>query len=133
MTQTKITHSVCPTIRGRTMMVSSGNVHATWAAARILERAGNPIDAAVPAAICFAVTQPDLVSFAGVAPIMIYNETRQEVTTIDGLGVWPQRANIQYFHEHANGVIPPGVMRAVVPGAPDAWITALARYGTMSF
>ena len=26
-----------------------------------------------------------------------------------------------------------GVLRTVVPAAPDAWITALARWGTMSF
>ena len=29
--------------------------------------------------------------------------------------------------------IPPGVRRAVTPAAIDAWLTALARYGTMSF
>jgi len=114
-------------------MVSSGNVHATWAAAKILERGGNAIDAGVAAGICLAVTQPDLVSFAGVAPIMIYTESQREVVTIDGLGVWPERANVQYFREHTNGIIPPGVLRAVVPGSPDAWITALARYGTMTF
>ena len=29
--------------------------------------------------------------------------------------------------------IPQGVLRTVVPAAPDAWITALERFGTMSF
>jgi gamma-glutamyltranspeptidase/glutathione hydrolase len=29
--------------------------------------------------------------------------------------------------------MPPGVLRTVVPAAPDAWITALERHGTMSF
>src|SRR3954453_15426105 len=108
MSQTKIPHSICPTIRGRTQMVSSGNVHATWAAAKILERGGNAIDAGVAGGICLAVTQPDLVSFAGVAPIMMFTASEQKVTTIDGLGVWPERANIAHFHEHTNGVIPPG-------------------------
>ena len=31
------------------------------------------------------------------------------------------------------GKIPQGIMRTVVPAAPDAWITALERFGTMSF
>jgi gamma-glutamyltranspeptidase/glutathione hydrolase len=31
------------------------------------------------------------------------------------------------------GRIPEGLLRTVVPAAPDAWITALARYGTMTF
>ena len=29
--------------------------------------------------------------------------------------------------------MPPGVLRSVVPAGPDAWITALRRYGTMGF
>ena len=36
------------------------------------------------------------------------------------------------MREHG-GKIPLGVLRVVVPAAPDAWITALKRYGTMSF
>src|SRR5689334_12631718 len=36
------------------------------------------------------------------------------------------------MREHG-GKIPKGVLRTVVPAAPDAWITALRRYGTMSF
>ena len=36
------------------------------------------------------------------------------------------------MREHG-GKIPLGVLRIVVPAAPDAWITALKRYGTMSF
>jgi gamma-glutamyltranspeptidase/glutathione hydrolase len=31
------------------------------------------------------------------------------------------------------GKIPPGLERCVVPAAPDAWITALENFGTMSF
>src|SRR5262249_43509602 len=38
-----------------------------------------------------------------------------------------------YFMQHHGGRIPPGVLRTVVPAAPDAWITALKRWGTMSF
>ena len=57
-------------------MIASGNVHATWAGAKILERGGNATDAGVAAGICLAVTQPDLVSFAGVAPIMMYSEAK---------------------------------------------------------
>jgi gamma-glutamyltranspeptidase/glutathione hydrolase len=32
-----------------------------------------------------------------------------------------------------DGKIPDGVRRTVVPAAPDAWITALERHGTMGF
>ena len=36
------------------------------------------------------------------------------------------------MREHG-GKIPDGVLRTVVPAAPDAWITALRRHGTMRF
>src|SRR3546814_6367889 len=37
-----------------------------------------------------------------------------------------------FAREH-QGVIPEGLLRTVVPAAPAAWLTALERYGTMSF
>jgi gamma-glutamyltranspeptidase/glutathione hydrolase len=36
------------------------------------------------------------------------------------------------MREHG-GTMPAGLRRTVMPAAPDAWITALARYGTMTF
>jgi gamma-glutamyltranspeptidase/glutathione hydrolase len=38
-----------------------------------------------------------------------------------------------FFSKRHGGVIPHGVLRTVVPAAPDAWITALEQFGTMSF
>ncbi|MGZ9006109.1 MAG: gamma-glutamyltransferase family protein, partial [Burkholderiales bacterium] len=37
------------------------------------------------------------------------------------------------FMKKHGGKIPPGVERCVVPAAPDAWLTALENFGTMSF
>ena len=75
----------------------------------------------------------DIVSVAGVAPIMIYDARRREVATVAGLGPWPRRANLDFFHRECGGEIPEGVLRTVVPGAPGAWITALERFGTLGF
>ncbi len=40
---------------------------------------------------------------------------------------------MQFFKDSHHGQIPDGIHRCIVPGAPDAWITALLQYGTMSF
>jgi gamma-glutamyltranspeptidase/glutathione hydrolase len=114
-------------------MVASGHPLASLAAMRILDRGGNAIDAGVAAGLCLTVLQSDFVNFAGVAPIMIYPAEARKVITISGLGPWPRKASIDFFRRHAGGDIPPGVLRTVVPGSPDAWITALERYGTLRF
>src|SRR5947208_14921862 len=64
---------------------------------------------------------------------MIYHAEKEEVVTIAGLGAWPKALDPELFQREHGGKIPKGVLRTVVPAAPDAWITALRRYGTMSF
>ena len=75
---------------------------------------------------------PDLVNVAGVAPILI-RRADGRVETIAGLGPWPASLPPDLFMREHGGKIPAGVLRTVVPAAPDAWITALERHGTMSF
>ena len=113
-------------------MVASGHYLATQAGARILARGGNAVDAGVAAGLCLTVLHIDMVNLAGVAPIIVYLAEEDRVLTISGLGRWPQAASVAYFKEHCGGKIPPGVLRCITPGSPDAWITALERYGTMS-
>ncbi|MGB3211096.1 MAG: gamma-glutamyltransferase family protein [Desulforhopalus sp.] len=122
-----------PAIRGRKQMVVSGHNLATQAAMRILDKGGNSIDAGVAAGLCLAVLQSDMVNFAGVAPMMLHIAGTGLTTTIDGLGVWPKKASVAFFKDNHGGRIPDGIHRCIVPGAPDAWLTALRKYGTMSF
>jgi len=120
-------------VSGTRHMVAAGHHAAAHAGFLILEAGGNAVDAGVAAGLALGVTCVDLVNVAGVAPIMIRLAATGEVVTIDGLGVWPAKAASAWFREHHGGRIPEGLMRAVVPGAPSGWITALERYGTMSF
>ncbi|MFM9943522.1 MAG: gamma-glutamyltransferase family protein [Hyphomicrobiaceae bacterium] len=120
-------------LTGTRHMVAAGQFAAAHAGFLILEAGGNAIDAGVAAGLALGVTCCDLVNVAGVAPIMIRFAKTGEVVTIDGLGVWPMQASSDYFRNHHKGAIPDGLKRVVVPGAPSAWITALERYGTMSF
>jgi gamma-glutamyltranspeptidase / glutathione hydrolase len=125
--------SMRPAIMGRHGMVVSGHSLASQAGMRILERGGNAVDAGVAAGICLAVLQSDMVNFAGVAPIMIYSADTGALSTISGVGPWPRAASVDFFLEHHAGRLPEGLLRTVVPAAPDAWITALSRFGTMGF
>src|SRR5580693_8356514 len=122
-----------PTIAVTQHAISAGHYLAATAGFDILQARGNAIDAGCAAGIALGVLQSDLVDVAGVAPIMIYLADKQEVVTIAGLGPWPKTLDPELFQREHAGKIPKGVLRTVVPAAPDAWITALRRYGTMSF
>lgn len=121
-----------PTLYGTRHAVSAGHYLATAAGFSILEAGGNAVDAGCAAGIALGVLQPDLVNFAGVAPIII-RMADGTVETIAGLGHWPAALPPDLFMRAHGGQIPAGVLRTVVPAAPDAWITALERHGTMRF
>src|SRR4029450_4746165 len=132
MGELPIAGSYRPTVMGMQGVVASGHYLASLAAQRILDRGGNAIDAGVAAGLCTCVLQIDMVDLAGVAPIIIYLAKEDRMVTISGLGRWPQAASVAYFQKHHSGRIPVGVERCITPGAPDAWITALQEFGTMS-
>jgi gamma-glutamyltranspeptidase / glutathione hydrolase len=122
-----------PVISARRHVVSAGHYLAAHAGFAVLEGGGNAIDAGVAAGIALGVLQSDLVNVAGVAPIILYHAESRKVFTVSGLGVWPKLVTPDYFMKHHGGKIPRGLLRTVVPAAPDAWILALQRWGTMSF
>ncbi len=124
--------TVQPLVMGRKGAVSSGHFSATAAGHHMLSIGGNAIDAGVAAGIALNVMLFHLTSFGGVAPIMIYHAPTKSLVTLDGLGVWPALASMDHFQTYHNGQMPRGVLRAITPGAPDAWLTALAHYGTLT-
>jgi gamma-glutamyltranspeptidase/glutathione hydrolase len=121
-----------PTVYGTRHAISAGHYLAAAAGFSILEAGGNAVDAGVAAGIALGVLQPDLVNFAGVAPILI-RLADGTTESIAGLGWWPKTIPADLFMREHGGKIPDGVLRTVVPAAPDAWITALRRHGTMRF
>jgi gamma-glutamyltranspeptidase/glutathione hydrolase len=122
-----------PTVIGTHYAVACGHYLAAAAAARILERGGNAIDAGVTAAMALAVLQPDIVCFAGVAPTLIYLAEKAEIVSLAGLGYWPAATDVSRLDREGNGVVPEGLLRTVVPAAPATHIEALRRFGTISF
>jgi len=120
-------------VMGRRWMVAAGHPLAAQAAARILQAGGNAIDAGVAAGFMLGVVHPDMVSFAGVAPILVHLGRTGETFEVSGVGPYPKRATADFFREKCGGQIPVGLLRTVVPAAPDAWCAALERWGTKTF
>lgn len=120
-------------IVGTRHMASAGHYLAAQAALQVLEAGGNAIDAGVAGGLALQVLQSEYVGFGGVAPIMLYIASTDSFFTVSGLGHWPRLTDPGFFRDKYDGAIPPGLLRTVVPAAPDSWITALERFGTFSF
>jgi gamma-glutamyltranspeptidase/glutathione hydrolase len=125
------THTV--QVIGTRWALAAGHALAAEAAARVLSAGGNAIDAGVAAGFCLGVVHPDMVSVAGVAPILVHVAKTNETWQVSGVGPYPRASTREAFVTRHGGQIPVGLPRTVVPAAPDAWCTALARWGTMSF
>ena len=123
-----------PTVVGNHYAVATGHYLGTAAAMRVLDGGGNAVDAGVCAAMALSILQPDMVSFAGVAPTLIYLKKEDRVISLAGLGYWPAATDIGRLVAAGNGQhVPEGLLRTVIPAAPATHIEALRRYGTISF
>src|SRR6266508_161525 len=121
-----------PTLYGSRHAISAGHYLAASAGFSVLEAGGNAVDAGCAAGIALGVLCTFEVNVAGVAPIMIRTGAGR-VVTIAGLGHWPKSLPPDLFMREHGGTIPTGILRTVIPAAPDAWITALRDFGTMTF
>ncbi len=121
-----------PVVMATRAAVASSHYLASAAGQRILDQGGNVVDAGVAVGLCINVLQPHMTSLGGVAPIILHLAREDRTVVIDGLGVWPRAASIDYFLERY-GDLPAGIPRSVVPAAADSWLTALEQFGTLPF
>src|SRR5438552_4528326 len=122
-----------PHVLGTRWAVAAGHPLASAAASRVLAAGGNAIDAGVAGGMTLGVVHCDMVSIAGVAPILVHIARTGQTWQVSGVGPYPRATTAALLRERYAGQIPPGLPRTVVPAAPDAWCTALERWGTMSF
>ncbi|HUQ41865.1 MAG TPA: gamma-glutamyltransferase, partial [Candidatus Limnocylindrales bacterium] len=121
-----------PAVLAKRWMVSSSHYLASQAGAAMFERGGNAIDAGVAAGIALNVLERHLTDFGGVAPIVLFRPGMSAPESIDGLGRWPRALTLDSYRERFGDDMPIGVARSVTPAACDAWLTALARHGTLT-
>src|SRR5438477_6193827 len=103
-----------PVISARRHVISAGHYLAAHAGFAVLEAGGNAIDAGVAAGIALGVLQSDLVSVAGVAPIILHHAESRKVFTVSGLGGRPKLVTPDFFLKRHGGKIPRGVLRTGV-------------------
>jgi len=118
-----------PVVLSDTGMVSSGHALASEAGIRILKSGGNAVDAAVAAWAVQGLTEPEMTGIGGDLFMLIYIAKTGEVKFINGTGVAPMAANVD-FYKGKGGLPSDGILSVSVPGAVAGAELAVKTYGT---
>jgi gamma-glutamyltranspeptidase/glutathione hydrolase len=118
---------------GREAMVSTEHYLSAAAGARIFDRGGNAIDAAVAAALVEGVVNPHMHTIGGEAPMLVRLGSNQRVVSINGNTMAPARATIAHYRALGLDLVPgEGLLAAGVPAAFGAFACALENFGIKS-
>ena len=120
-----------PVVLSDTGMIASGHALASEAGIRVLKAGGNAIDAAVAAWAVQGLTEPEMTGLGGDMFMLIYLAKTGEVKFINGTGVAPMAATVD-FYKSKGGLPSDGILSVSVPGAVAGAELAARTYGTKS-
>ena len=114
-------------------VVAAGGAEAVAAGVQMLSRGGNAADAAVATLLALAITDYGNFAMGGEVPFIIYDAASAQAKVLSGLGRSPLSPEaVDWYWAH--GIPTDGDMKAApVPAAVDLCLTALRRFGTLSF
>ena len=121
-----------PVVLSDTGMIASGHALASEAGIRILKSGGNAIDAAIAAWAVQGVTEPEMTGLGGDMLMLIYVARTGEVKFINGTGVAPMAATVD-FYKGKGGLPGDGILSVAVPAAVAGAELAARTYGTRPF
>ena len=126
--------------QGRSMVVTKLGIVATpqflasQAGARILERGGNAVDAAIAANAVMGVVQPYVNGMGGDLFAIYYDAKTGKLYGLNSSGWTPKGLTIDYLKshgvDHINSI---GVETVDIPGAVAGWDALRGRFGTLPF
>lgn len=111
---------------------ASAHPLATSVGLAVLQDGGNAVDAAVAMAAATGVLLPAMSGPGGDAFILVHDAALGRTTALMGSGQAPRAATRQAYIDRGHGPRMPlfGALSVAVPGAVDAWFTALRLFGT---
>ena len=118
-----------PVVLSDNGMIASGHALASEAGIRVLKSGGNAIDAAVAAWAVQGLTEPEMTGLGGDMFMLIYLAKIGEVKFINGTGVAPMAATVD-FYKGKGGLPSDGILSVSVPGAVAGAELAAKTYGT---
>ncbi len=127
------TNTFYPRLLGTRGAVACEHHLAADAAADVLKAGGNAVDAMVAGVLVEGVVNPQMHTVGGECPILVCMADGK-VEAINGNTEAPEAATPEAYRRRGFSDMPEeGILAAGVPAAFDALVTALSRYGSMSF
>src|SRR5881296_3152503 len=122
--------------QGRSMVISRNGIVAAesplaaQAGARILERGGNAVDAAIAANAMMGVVEPMMNGIGGDLFAIVYDAKANKLYGINASGWAPKGLTIEYLQRQGIRSMPQqGVNAITVPGAVDGWQKLADKFG----
>ena len=120
-----------PTTLATEGMVATPHYLASVAGLEVLRSGGNALDAAIAANAVLAVVYPHMCAIGGDAFILLWDPAASSLAAVNGSGRSAAAATIDALRVAGWATMPErGALTVTVPGAVDAWATALERFGT---
>ncbi len=120
-----------PMIQSTRGAIVAGHYLAAEAGMAMFRAGGNAADAAAAAGFALTVVMPHQNGLAGEAPMLVHAAGDAEPLAVNGNGAAPAAATLAAYRDLGLDLIPgDGLLPAVVPAAPAAWIALLRRFGT---
>jgi len=115
-------------------IIATGHPLASATGLRVLMDGGNAVDAAIAAAGVLGVVQPMMSGLGGDTFIVLWRASEGRACALNGSGVAPHAATREWFTSRGHTQMPlRGMLSVSVPGAVDAMVTALERWGSGRF
>jgi gamma-glutamyltranspeptidase/glutathione hydrolase len=121
-------------VSGRRAAIATHNFLSALAAADVIRAGGNAVDAAVAAVFVEGLVNPQMHTIGGECPMLIKMADQDRVVAINGNMAAPGLATPKAFLDRGFADVPDeGILSAGVPAAFGALLTALRRFGRLSF
>lgn len=113
-------------------IVATSQTLASQAGARILERGGSAVDAAIAANAVLGVVEPMMCGIGGDLFAIHWHAKTGKLTGINASGWAAKGASVEWFKAHDMYAMPStGIHTVTVPGAVDGWEKMHKRFGKL--
>ena len=114
-------------------MAATSNPLSSIEAIKILEKGGNAIDAAIAASAVQSVVCPSATGLGGDCFAIISLNGKKPVA-VNGSGIAPQKANLEYFvSKKINKIKLTSAHSVTIPGSVHAWCSMHEKFGFLDF